>query len=39
MSGLPRIFHPDPAAPSYAADPASTYRLKFDARVDFSNGG
>lgn len=39
MSDLPRTFHPDPAAPPYAADPLSTHRVKFDARVDFTNGG
>ena len=36
---LPRTFHPDPAAEAYRADPASTHRVKFDARVDFTNGG
>ncbi len=39
MTGLPRTFHPDPAAPPYRPDPASPYRVKFDARVDFTNGG
>ncbi|MEZ0169860.1 hypothetical protein [Microvirga sp. TS319] len=36
---LPRTFHPDPEAEPYRADPASPYRVKFDARVDFTNGG
>lgn len=36
---LPRTFHPDAAARPYRADPASTHRVKFDARVDFTNGG
>jgi len=36
---LPRTFHPDPAAEPYQANPASTHRVKFDARVDFTNGG
>ncbi len=39
MKGLPRTFHPDPAAAPYRADPASPFRVKFDARVDFTNGG
>ena len=39
MIALPRTFHPDPAAAPYQADPASTHRVKFDARVDFTNGG
>jgi len=39
MNGLPRTFHPDPAAAPYRADPASRFRVKFDARVDFTNGG
>ena len=39
MTALPRSFHPDPAAPPYRADPTSTHRVKFDARVDFTNGG
>ena len=39
MTGLPRTFHPDPNAPPYRADPASAHRVKFDARVDFTNGG
>jgi len=37
--GLPRTFHPDPAAEPYRANPASMHRVKFDARVDFINGG
>ena len=36
---LPQTFHPDPAAEPYQANPASTHRVKFDARVDFTNGG
>jgi len=36
---LPRTFHPDPGAEPYRAHPASPYRVKFDARVDFTNGG
>jgi hypothetical protein len=39
MNDLPRTFHPDPAAEPYRANPASTHRVKFDARVDFTNGG
>ncbi|MFL4995476.1 MAG: hypothetical protein ACJ8CG_15080 [Microvirga sp.] len=39
QTSLPRTFHPDPAAQPYRADPASTHRVKFDARVDFTNGG
>ena len=39
MTGLPRTFHPDPTAAPYRAHPASTHRVKFDARVDFTNGG
>ena len=39
MTGLPRTFRPDPAAAPYRANPASTHRVKFDARVDFTNGG
>jgi hypothetical protein len=39
MSSLPRTFQPDPAAAPYRANPASTHRVKFDARVDFTNGG
>ncbi len=39
MTSLPRTFHPDPAAAPYQANPASTRRVKFDARVDFTNGG
>ena len=36
---LPQTFDPDPAAPPYRANPASAHRVKFDARVDFTNGG
>ncbi|WP_414473526.1 hypothetical protein [Microvirga sp. M2] len=36
---LPRTFHPDPEAEPYRPDPASACRVKFDARVDFTNGG
>ena len=39
MTALPRTFQPDPTAAPYRADPASTHRVKFDARVDFTNGG
>ncbi len=39
MTDLPRTFHPEPEAEPYRANPASTYRVKFDARVDFTNGG
>jgi hypothetical protein len=39
MTGLPRTFHPDPAAAPYRADPRSPYRVKADFRVDFTNGG
>jgi hypothetical protein len=39
QTSLPRTFRPDPAAQPYRADPASTHRVKFDARVDFTNGG
>jgi hypothetical protein len=39
MSDLPRTFDPDPAARPYRANQASTHRVKFDARVDFTNGG
>ena len=39
MTGLPRTFLPDPAAAPYVADQGSTHRVKFDARVDFTNGG
>ena len=39
MSDLPRTFDPDPAAPPYRANQASYHRVKFDARVDFTNGG
>jgi hypothetical protein len=36
---LPRTFHPAEAAEPYRANPASSHRVKFDARVDFTNGG
>jgi hypothetical protein len=36
---LPRTFHPDAAAEPYRAKSASSHRVKFDARVDFTNGG
>ena len=39
MNHLPRTFDPDPAAAPYVADQASTHRVKFDARVGFTNGG
>jgi hypothetical protein len=39
VTGLPRTFNPDPAAPPYGANQASSHRVKFDARVDFTNGG
>jgi hypothetical protein len=39
VSQLPRTFHPDPAAASYRANQSSTYRVKCDFRVDFTNGG
>jgi hypothetical protein len=39
VTELPRTFDPDPAAPPYRANQASTHRVKFDARVDFTNGG
>jgi hypothetical protein len=39
MNNLPRTYHPDPAAEPYRANPASSHRVKFDARVDFTNGG
>ncbi|WP_210161051.1 hypothetical protein [Microvirga lotononidis] len=39
MMNVPRTFHPDPGAEPYRANPASTHRVKFDARVDFTNGG
>ncbi|WP_291297216.1 MSMEG_1061 family FMN-dependent PPOX-type flavoprotein [Elioraea sp.] len=37
--GLPDTITPDPCAPPYRANPASRFRVKFDARVDFTNGG
>lgn len=36
---LPQTFRPSLAAASYQANPASINRVKFDARVDFTNGG
>jgi PPOX class probable FMN-dependent enzyme len=36
---LPVTLTPDPDAPPYGPDPASRFRVKFDARVDFTNGG
>ena len=39
MTKLPVTVEPDPAAPPYRANQASTHRVKFDARVDFTNGG
>jgi hypothetical protein len=39
VTTLPRTFDPDPAAAPYVANQASTHRVKFDARVDFTNGG
>jgi hypothetical protein len=36
---LPQTFHPNADAPPYRADPASPHRVRFDARVDFTNGG
>lgn len=36
---LPVTVTPAPDAPPYRADPASRFRAKFDARVDFTNGG
>jgi hypothetical protein len=39
VTDLPQTFHPDPAAPPYRPDPASPWRVKFDARVEFTNGG
>jgi hypothetical protein len=39
MTVLPQILLPDSAAPPYRANPSSRHRVKFDARVDFTNGG
>ncbi|HEV2602125.1 MAG TPA: hypothetical protein VGU24_00545 [Microvirga sp.] len=39
MIQLPVTVTPDPAAAPYRANQASTHRVKFDARVDFTNGG
>ena len=39
MSYLPRTFLPDPEAAPYRIDQQSTYRVKSDFRVDFTNGG
>jgi len=36
---LPRTFHPDPEAEPYRANQHSTFRVKSDFRVDFTNGG
>lgn len=36
---LPVTVTPDPGAPPYAPNPASAFRVKCDARVDFTNGG
>jgi PPOX class probable FMN-dependent enzyme len=36
---LPITLTPDPDAPPYVRDPSSRFRVKFDARVDFTNGG
>lgn len=36
---LPVTITPDPDAPPYVADPTSRFRVKFDARIDFTNGG
>ncbi len=37
--GLPITLTPDPDAPPYVAMPGSRFRVKFDARIDFTNGG
>lgn len=39
MHDLPATIVPPPDAPPYRADPASRFRVKFGARVDFTNGG
>jgi hypothetical protein len=39
VTGLPRVFNPDPAAAPYRPDPSSRFRVKSDFRVDFTNGG
>jgi hypothetical protein len=39
MSDLPRTLLPDPEAAPYRIDQRSTYRVKSDFRVDFTNGG
>lgn len=36
---LPVTITPDPAAPPYRMNQSSTYRVKSDFRVDFTNGG
>jgi hypothetical protein len=36
---LPVTITPDPDAPPYVRDPTSRFRVKVDARVDFTNGG
>ena len=35
----PLTLTPAPDAPPYRPDPTSRFRVKFDARVDFTNGG
>lgn len=39
MLQLPLTFHPEPDAASYVANPTSRFRVKFDTRIDFTNGG
>lgn len=36
---LPLTLTPAPGAPPYRPDPSSRFRVKFDARVGFTNGG
>lgn len=36
---LPCTLDPDAKAKPYQANPSSPYRVKFDFRVDFTNGG
>jgi predicted pyridoxine 5'-phosphate oxidase superfamily flavin-nucleotide-binding protein len=36
---LPVTLTPTPDAPPYRPDPSSRFRVQFDARVDFTNGG
>ena len=38
-ASLPLTLTPAPDAPPYRPDPSSRFRVKFDARVDFTNGG